>query len=107
LKTLREGEAGMSDNEVMIIEDIQSRIFTLRGVQVMLDSDLAVCYGVEIKRLNEQVKRNIERFPENFRFQLSQEEFNLLRSQNATIEMDRSLRSQIVTIESGRGRSFL
>ncbi len=75
----------MSDNEVMIIEDIQSRIFTLRGVQVMLDSDLAVCYGVEIKRLNEQVKRNIERFPENFRFQLSQEEFNLLRSQNATI----------------------
>lgn len=53
---------------------IQSRIFTIRSSQVMLDRDLAELYGVENKRLNEQVKRNIERFPENFRFQLSKQE---------------------------------
>lgn len=53
---------------------IQSRIFTIRSSQVMLNRDLAELYGVENKRLNEQVKRNIERFPENFRFQLSKQE---------------------------------
>jgi hypothetical protein len=90
-------------------ENIQNRIFTLRGVQVMLDSDLAVCYGVEVKRLNQQVKRNIERFPKEFMFQLSQDEYDFLRSQNATLENDEGLRSQIVTIEGGRGkhRKFL
>ncbi len=54
--------------------DIQSRIFTLRGVQIMLDRDLAHLYGVTTKRLNEQVKRNIKRFPASFRFQLSDSE---------------------------------
>ena len=58
--------------------DIKSKIFTIRDKQVMLDRDLAVLYGVENKRLNEQVKRNIERFPENFRFQLTEEEKNKL-----------------------------
>lgn len=53
---------------------IEQRIFTLRGQQVMLDSDLAELYEVETKRLNEQVRRNISRFPENFRFQLTQTE---------------------------------
>lgn len=52
--------------------NIQSRIFTLRGQQIMLDRDLAMLYGVENRRLNEQVKRNIERFPAHFRFQLTQ-----------------------------------
>ena len=85
-------------------ENIRDRIFTLRGVQVMLDSDLAVCYDVEVKRLNQQVKRNIERFPEEFMFQLSQEEYDFLRSQNATLENDEGLRSQIATIEDGRGK---
>ena len=54
----------------------------------MIDEDLAVLYGVESKRLNEQVKRNIERFPQKFRFQLTQEEYEILRSQFATLRLD-------------------
>lgn len=53
---------------------IENRILTLRGKQVMIDRDLAELYGVENKRLNEQVRRNVERFPEHFRFQLSNQE---------------------------------
>jgi hypothetical protein len=56
--------------ELITKENLQSKIFTIRGVQVMIDRDLADLYHVEVKRLNEQVKRNTERFPENFRFQL-------------------------------------
>ena len=59
-------------------DNIRQRIFTIRGLQVMVDKDLAELYGVENKRLNEQVKRNIERFPEKFRFQLTKEEKNEL-----------------------------
>ena len=59
-------------------ENIRQRIFTIRGLQVMVDRDLAELYGVENKRLNEQVKRNLERFPEKFRFQLTKEEKNEL-----------------------------
>ena len=62
---------------------IEERIFDIRGKQVMIDKDLALLYGVETKRLNEQVKRNIERFPEDFMFQLTLEE--CLRSQIATL----------------------
>jgi len=93
------------NHEVSIINgnEIQSRIFTIRGLQVMLDSDLAELYGVENKRLNEQVKRNIERFPEKFRFQLTQEEFENLRRQIGT-SSDDSLRSQFATLETGRGK---
>jgi phage regulator Rha-like protein len=54
--------------------EIENRIFEFRGMQVMLDRDLAELYGVEVKRLNEQVKRNLERFPDIFRFQLSNAE---------------------------------
>ena len=56
--------------ELITKESLQTKIFTIRGVQVMIDRDLADLYHVEVKRLNEQVKRNTERFPENFRFQL-------------------------------------
>ncbi len=63
---------------------IESKIYQIRGQRVMLDSDLAELYDVETKRLNEQVKRNIERFPESFMFQLSPEEEESLRSQFAT-----------------------
>jgi len=63
---------------------IKNKIHTIRGVQVMLDSDLAELYDVSTKRLNEQVKRNIERFPEDFMFQLGLDELKLLRSQIAT-----------------------
>ena len=65
------------------LSKIEERIFTIRGKQVMIDKDLALLYGVETKRLNEQVKRNIERFPEDFMFQLTMEE--CLRSQFATL----------------------
>lgn len=64
--------------------DIQPMIKVIRGQQVMLDSDLSALYGVETRRLNEQVKRNIERFPDDFMFQLSKEELDNLMSQNAT-----------------------
>jgi hypothetical protein len=61
-------------NEIATIDEqnIQTKIYSLRGLQVMLDRDLAELYGVEPKRLNEQVKRNLNRFPEHFRFQLTQ-----------------------------------
>ena len=63
---------------------IQDMIYEIRGYNVMLDSDLAQLYGVEIKRLNESVKRNIKRFPSEFMFQLTDEEWKNLRSQIAT-----------------------
>ena len=63
---------------------IQNLIYEIRGHKVMLDSDLAKLYGVETKRLNEAVKRNIARFPNHYMFQLTEEEFYSLRSQIAT-----------------------
>ena len=74
---------------------IKSRILTVRGVQVMLDRDLAALYGVSTSRLNEQVKRNRERFPESFMFQLSQEEVRYWISQIATSNIDRSIKMGI------------
>lgn len=68
----------------MEIEQIQQKIFEIRGQKVMLDRDLAQMYGVETKRLNEQIKRNMKRFPEDFMFQLTKEEFQNLKSQFAT-----------------------
>ena len=65
-------------------KDIKSLIYVVRGQQVMMDSDLAMLYQVETKAFNQAVSRNIERFPENFRFQLTKEEFDALRSQVAT-----------------------
>jgi phage regulator Rha-like protein len=74
-------------NEIIKTEDIQNRIFTVRNEQVMIDSDLAELYQVEIRVLNQAVKRNIERFPEVFRFQLSKDEYqNVLSSQNVILE---------------------
>jgi len=69
--------------------NIESLIRIIRGQQVMLDADLAMLYGVETKRLNEQVKRNINRFPDDFMFQLTQEEAVALRSQIATLKNGR------------------
>ena len=66
-----------SDN-LITVSDIEKMIVTVRGVQVIVDRDLAMLYGVETKRLNEQVRRNINRFPEHFRFQLTEEEKNEL-----------------------------
>ena len=72
-------------NMHLIQQDIESLIYVIRGTQVMLDSDLAMLYGVETKRLNEAVKRNSNRFPEDFMFQLTQEEAIGSRSQIATL----------------------
>jgi len=63
---------------------IQNMIYEIRGHKVMLDRDLAQLYGVKVKRLNESIKRNIDRFPPDFMFQLTQDEWNVLRSQIAT-----------------------
>jgi hypothetical protein len=87
----------MAEYAIMKNDDIQSRIYTIRNAQVMLDIDLAELYGVEVKRLNEQVKRNIERFPQEFSFQLTIEENNSLRSQFETLENENHLRFQIGT----------
>ena len=84
------------ENEISTLQ-IEKKIFVIRGVQVMIDRDIAELYGVETRRLNEQVKRNIERFPEEFMFQLNEDEFENLMSQIAT---SRSSRSQIVTLNT-------
>ena len=69
------------------IEDIKQKIYTIRGKQVILDSDIARLYEVETKKLNQAVKRNIERFPEEFCFQLAEEEYESLRSQFVTLKI--------------------
>lgn len=107
---------------------IETLIFTIRDQKVLLDADLAEIYGVPTKRLNEQVKRNVGRFPEDFMFQLTVTEWEDLRSQTATSssevpeeqqvapnrsqiatlktekERDRVLRSQIATLKRGQGQ---
>ncbi|MGO9271285.1 MAG: ORF6N domain-containing protein [Terriglobia bacterium] len=83
-----------SDQELIPIEVIENRIFVLRGHRVMLDRDLAELYGVPVKRLNEQVKRNRDRFPDDFMFQLTLEEGKailLSRSQVATLKRGRNI----------------
>ena len=67
--------------EVMSVENIQNKVYMIRGQQVMLDFDLAEIYGYEVKNLNQQVKRNIVRFPEDFMFQLTREETDFVKSQ--------------------------
>ena len=77
--------------ELSIQSEIRSRIYTIRNKEVMLDEDLAELYEVDTKVFNQAVKRNIERFPDDFMFQLSEKEYE-------------SLRSQIVTLKNGRGQ---
>ena len=72
--------------EPIAADAIRSRILTIRGVQVILDRDLAELYGVPTKALNQAVKRNIDRFPDRFMFQLTKDETGNLRSQIATAE---------------------
>ena len=91
--------SGMADADA-----IRARILTIRGVQVMLDRDLAELYGVPTKALNQAVKRNIERFPERFMFQLTKDEVSDLRSQIVTLNVGTSLRSQIVTLNKRQGQ---
>lgn len=76
--------AKLGNQQLPVENKVESLIRVIRGQQVMLDRDLAELYGVETRRLNEQVKRNIERFPEDFMFQLTKEEFENWKSQFAT-----------------------
>jgi phage regulator Rha-like protein len=79
----------MPDQHVVPLERVESSILILRGHRVILDSDLADLYGVPVKRLNEQVKRNIDRFPDDFAITLTEEEHEALRSQFATLKTGR------------------
>ncbi|WP_294966761.1 ORF6N domain-containing protein [Sulfurimonas sp.] len=92
-------------NELSVIneETIKNKIYSIRGFQVILDNELAELYGVQTKQLNKAINRNIDRFPENFRFQLSQEEYQNLRFQNGTS----SWKSQNVTSNQHGGRRYL
>ncbi len=78
--------------ELITTDDIRSKVYIIRGQQVMLDKDLAEIYGYDVKRLNEQVKRNINRFPEDFMFQLK------------TSEITKSLKSQIATLNVSKNK---
>jgi len=79
----------MKSTEAFKVSEIKNKIHIIRGQNVMFDFDLAQLYGVPVKRLNEQVRRNIERFPADFMFQLTENEAEFLRSQFATLEMGR------------------
>ena len=80
---------------------IQNLIYEIREQKVMLDSDLARLYGVEVKRLNEAVKRNIRRFPIDFMLQLTKDEWQTLRSQIATLSKDKRKYTPYVFTEQG------
>ena len=88
------GELMGEKTELMTLDNIRNRVFVIRGQQVMLDYDLAEIYGYEVRAMNQQVKRNIDRFPEDFMFQLKKEEVP-----------EEFSKSQIVTLnESGDKR---
>lgn len=94
----------MSGSSVIPIERIEQKIFLLRGQKVMLSPHLAELYGVEPRALIQAVKRNIERFPDGFMFQLTPEEVRRSRSQIVTLNSgpEKRLRSQIVILKRGR-----
>ena len=71
-------------NNQLTLETILPSVFVVRGVKAMLDSDLARLYGVTTRALNQAVKRNSQRFPEDFMFQLTEQEYQILKSQNVT-----------------------
>ena len=86
---------------MQIIQSIQNRIYEIRGERVMLDQDLAALYEVEVKVLNQAVKRNLQRFPKDFMFQLSKEEWEDMRLQFSSESNNMiSLRSQFVTLKT-------
>jgi hypothetical protein len=94
----------MNGLSVINEENIKNKIFTIRGMQVMLDRDLAELYEVETKVFNQAVKRNENRFPDDFRFQLTNTEKNELVTNCDRFNTQNSLRSQSVTLESSRGK---
>lgn len=108
---MRYHQKGKNMENEIAVTNIENKIYMIRGQQVMIDRDIATLYGVETKRLNEQVKRNIERFPEEFCFQLNKDENEYLKSQIVISKQSDSdfLRSQIATskLETRGGRQYL
>ena len=86
---------------------IQKMIYIIRDQKVMIDSDLALLYGVETKRLNEQVRRNIERFPKDFMFQLTTEEYDILKSQIATSSLPHGGKRKLPYVFTENGVAML
>ena len=94
----------MDESKAIPIQDL---IYEIRGEKVMLDSDLAELYGVELRALNQAVKRNIERFPDDFMFQLTQDEWNFLRSQNVISKNNQGGRRYAPFVFTEQGVSML
>ena len=84
IKTMKKTIIKKDQSTLISVHDVEKLIVTIRGIQVLIDRDLASLYQVEVKQMNRQVKRNIERFPEDFMFQLTKEEYNSLKCPNGT-----------------------
>ena len=97
----------MKENIIVNAQQIQNHIYTIRNQQVMMDTDLAELYGVETKQLNKAVSRNLERFPERFRFQLTQKEYTNLRFQNGTSSSEHGGRRYMPYVFTEQGVSML
>lgn len=90
---------------MQIIQSIQNRIYEIRGERVMLDKDLSDLYEVDTKVFNQSVKRHIKRFPKDFMFRLTKQEWEDIRFQAESLQISKSsLRSQFVTLKTGRGQ---
>ena len=89
-------------NPIVSLKVIESKIYVIRDQKVMLDSDLAELYGVETKYLKRQVRRNIARFPEDFMFELTKDEYDSLRCQNVTLENGRGKHSKYLSFAFSR-----
>ena len=105
---------GKTDFSLIDENFLKSRIYMIRGVKVMLDSDLAEIYGYTTKAFNRQVKNNIEKFEDDFRFQLTKEEYyEVLRCKKCTLESpdatnpQNTIRSKFLTLEQGKYSKFL
>lgn len=94
-------------NHISAIKTISEKIYHVRGSQVMIDSEIAHLYGVETKVFNQAVKRNISRFPDEFRFQLTEEEFNHLRSQTVTSKSEHGGRRYLPYVFTEQGVAML
>ena len=90
--------------DLVAVDALAGRIHMVRGQRVMLDSDLAELYGVATKVFNQAIKRNSDRFPADFMFQLTADEHDSLRSQFVTLNPDEPLKPQIATLKAGRGQ---
>jgi phage regulator Rha-like protein len=93
----------MKQTQLILSERIERRVFFVRGQRVMLDHDLAKIYGVSTARLNQQVKRNMTRFPDDFMFQITKEELQSLMLQNATSKASRGGRRKLPFVFTEHG----